>query len=107
MWDTAGEVRMNSFVMYTCGPLHMDEQRQDDQLEPTYSGSMPIRYVALKTYRKQWTIEKGGEKGSGISMLIARDRDDCIPVIVVENEIDEQSSNPGRGLCFTLRYHPL
>ena len=22
--------------MYTCGPLHMDEQRQDDQLEPTY-----------------------------------------------------------------------
>ena len=23
--------------MYSCGPLHMDEQRQDDQLEPTYS----------------------------------------------------------------------
>ena len=37
MQDTAGEVRMNSLVMYFCGPLHMDKQRQDDQLEPTYS----------------------------------------------------------------------
>ena len=50
----------------------MDEQRQDNQLEPTYSSSVPIWYVALKTCQKQWAIEKGGEKGSGISVLMAR-----------------------------------
>ena len=44
----------------------MDKQRQDDQLEPTYSSSVSIRDVDLKTCRKQWTIEKGDEKGSGI-----------------------------------------
>ena len=60
----------------SCGPLHMDEQRQDDQLEPTYSSSVPMRDVALKTYRKQWTIGKGGERGSGISALMARHDDD-------------------------------
>ena len=56
----------------------MDEQRQDDQLEPTYSSSVPIRNVALKTCRKQWTIRKGGEKGSGRSVLMTRhdDNDD-------------------------------
>ena len=53
----------------------MDEQRQDDQLEPTYNSSMPIQGVALKTYRKRWTIEKGGRKGSGRSVLIARHDD--------------------------------
>ena len=54
----------------------MDERRQDDQLELTYSSSVPIALnVALKTYRKQWTIEKGGEKGSGISVLKAQHDD--------------------------------
>ena len=72
----AGEVRTNSWVMYSCGPLHMDEQRQDDQLEPTYSSSVPIWDVVLKTCRKQWTTEKGGEIGSRISVLIARRDDD-------------------------------
>ena len=47
--------------MHSCGPLHMDEQRQDDQLEPTYNCSVPIQDVAFKTYRKRGTIEKGGE----------------------------------------------
>ena len=54
----------------------MDGQRQDDQLEPTHSSSVSIRDVVLKTYLKQWTIEKDGEKGSGISMLIERHDDD-------------------------------
>ena len=71
MRDTAGEVRMNSKVIYSWGPLHMDEKRQEDQLEPTYSIFVPIRDVALKTCRKQWIIEKGVEKGSGISMVMA------------------------------------
>ena len=38
-----------------------------DQLEPTYRSSVPIRNVALKTYRKQWTIERGGERGPRIA----------------------------------------
>ena len=67
--------------MYSSGPFHMDEQRQDDQLEPTYSSSMPIQDVVLKTSRKQWTIEKGGVKGSGISVLKARHEDDDILLI--------------------------
>ena len=50
MWDTAGEVGTSSWVMYSCGPFHMAKQRQDDQLEPTYSNFVPIRDVALKTY---------------------------------------------------------
>ena len=53
----------------------MDEQRQNDQLEPTYSSSVSIWYVALKTYLKQWTKGRGGERGSGISVLIARHDD--------------------------------
>ena len=63
--------------MYTCGPLHMDEQRQDVQLEPTYSSSVRIRDVALRTCRKKRTIGRCGKKGSEISVLIARhDGDD-------------------------------
>ena len=54
----------------------MDVQRQDDELEPTYSSSVPIRDVALRTYRKQWMIGRGGERGSGISVLIVRHDDD-------------------------------
>ncbi len=34
MQDTAGES-----VMYSYGPLHMAEQKQDDQLEHTYNSS--------------------------------------------------------------------
>ena len=48
MWDTAGEVETSSWVMYSGGPLHMDEQRQDVQLEPTYRSSVLIRDVVLK-----------------------------------------------------------
>ena len=88
MQDTAGEVRTNSLVMYSCGPLHMDEQRQDGQLELTYGSSVPIRDVSLKTCRKQWTIEKGGERGSGISVLAARCDDDEQPVTESKNRIN-------------------
>ena len=49
----------------------MDEQRQDDQLEPIYNSSVSIRDVSLKTCRKQWTIGRGGERGSRISVLMA------------------------------------
>ena len=35
-----------------------------------------IQDVALKTYRRRWTIERSGERGSGISVLAARLDDD-------------------------------
>ena len=76
MGVTAGEVRTNSWMTYSFGPFHMDEQRQDDQLEPTYNISVPIQDVALMTYRKQWTIEKGGGRESGIFVLMAWHDDD-------------------------------
>ena len=47
--DTAGEVGTNSWVMYSCGSLYHDEQRQDVQLEPLHSSSVPIRDVALRS----------------------------------------------------------
>ena len=62
--------------MYSYGPLHMAEQKQGDQLEPTYSSSVRIRSVALGTCRKWWTIGRSGERGSGISILIAWQDDD-------------------------------
>ena len=62
--DTAGEVGSSSQVMYSCGPLHMYEQRQDVQFEPTYSSSLPIRDVALRICQKQWTIGRCGERGA-------------------------------------------
>ena len=64
--------------MYSCGPLHMAEQRQADQLEPIYSSSVPIWDVFLKTCRKQWTIGRGDERGSGILVLKARHGDDDV-----------------------------
>ena len=48
----------------------MDEQKQDDQLEPIYNSYVPIQDVALKINRKRWTIETGGERGSGRSTLV-------------------------------------
>ena len=69
--DTAGEVGTSSWVMYSRGPLNMEEQSQGVQFEPTYNSSVPIQDVALRICRKQWTIGRCGERGSGISVLIA------------------------------------
>ena len=63
-------------VMYSCGPFHMVEQKQHDQLEPTYNSSVLTQDVVLKTCQKQWMIGRGGERGSGISVLMARYDDD-------------------------------
>ena len=73
--------------MYSYGPFHMIEQKQDDQLEPTYSSSVRIRNVALRTCQKRWTIGWSGERGSGISVLTARhdDDDDDINIYIVLN----------------------
>ena len=62
--------------MYSYGPHHMAKQKQDDQLEHTYSSSVRIRDLALKTCQRRWTIGRSGERGSGISVLAARHDDD-------------------------------
>ena len=45
MRDTAGEVGTNSLVIYSSRPLHMNEQKSDDQLEPIYNSSVLIQDV--------------------------------------------------------------
>ena len=50
----------------------MDDQRQDVQLEPTYSSYVSIRDVALRICRKQWAIVRRDKRESGISVLIAQ-----------------------------------
>ena len=54
----------------------MAGQKQDDQLEHTFSSYGRIQDVALKTYQRRWTIGRSGERGSGISVLAARHDDD-------------------------------
>ena len=51
---------------------YMAAQKQDDQHEHTFSSYVRIRDVALKTGQRQWTIGKSGERGSGISVLVAQ-----------------------------------
>ena len=73
-------------------PPHMAEQKQGDPLEHTYSSSVRIQDVALRTCQKRWTIGGNGERGSGISVLSARhdddddDDDDCHSAFI-ENRI--------------------
>ena len=62
--------------MYSYGPPHMAEQKPDDMLEHTYSSSVRIWDVALKTCQKRWMIGRSGERGSGISVLVAQYDDD-------------------------------
>ena len=72
--------------MYSNGPPHMVEQKQDDLLEHTYSSCVRIRDVALKTCQRWWTKGKSDERGSGISVLAARhDDDDESRIISREN----------------------
>ena len=51
-------------------------EKQDDQHENTFSSYVRIRDVALKTCQRQWTIGRSGKRGSGISVLDARQDDD-------------------------------
>ena len=69
--------------MYSYGPLHMAKQKQDDQLEHTYSSYVRIQDVALKTCQRRWTIRRSGERGSGISVLAARHDDDDVFIQVI------------------------
>ena len=76
MQDTDGEVGTSSLEMYSYGPLHTAQKKQGDQLKPTYSSSVRIRGVAFRSSRKWLTIGRDGERGPGISVLMARQDDD-------------------------------
>ena len=75
--------------MYSYEPPHMAEQKQDDQLELTYSSYVRTRDVALKTCKKRWTIGKSGEWGSGISVIPARHDDDDKAVMFARVQADK------------------
>ena len=62
--------------MYSYGPPQMAGKKQDDQHEHTFSSYVRIRDVALKTCQRRWIIGRSGERGSGISVLVARHDDD-------------------------------
>ena len=78
----------------------MDEQRQDNQLEPINSNSVPIQDVALKTYRELWTIKTGGERGSGRSVLAVRHDDDYDDDALISLQ---DSSDNVEEVGFTIR----
>ena len=62
-------------------------QNQDDQHKHTSSNYVRIQGVALKTCRRRWTIERIGERGSGISVPMAQhdddDDDSCLHFYVI------------------------
>ena len=76
MQDTAGVAETSSLVMYSYGPPHMAEQKQDDQLEHPYRSYVRIRDVDMKTCRRRWSIGRSDEWRSRISMLAAEHDDD-------------------------------
>ena len=98
MGDITGEARTNSKITFSYGPPHMAEQKQEDQLEHTYSSYVRIRDVALKTSQRRWMIGRSGERGSGISVLAARHDDDDgpqhmdVPVLADKHEPTYNSS---------------
>ena len=56
----------------------MAGQKQDDQLEHTFSSYVRIRDVALKTCQRRLMIGRSDKRGSGISVLAARHDDDYL-----------------------------
>ena len=56
--------------MYSYGPPHMAKQKQDDQLEHTYSSYVRIRDVDLKTCQKRWMPSGGVGKYGYVSLTI-------------------------------------
>ena len=74
-WTTvSGFFNLVLWMLWASQPLA--EQKQDGQLKHTYSSSVRIWDVALKTCQRQWMIGRSGERGSGISVLTARHDDD-------------------------------
>ena len=70
--------------MYSYGPPHIAGQKQDDQLEHTYSSYVRLRNVALKTCQRRWKIGRSGERGPEISVLAAWHDDDVADSVYLE-----------------------
>ena len=64
-------------------------QKQDDQIEHTFSSYVRIRDVVPKTYLGRWTIGRSGERGSGISVLPARYDDDDDDMAIFLDMLEE------------------
>ena len=74
--------------MYSCGPLHTDEQELGNSLEPIYNSSVVIQDVAGKTFPEQWTTEKNGERESRKSIQAAcHDDDDDVYVYTYNKSV--------------------
>ncbi len=52
-------------MLYSHGPAHMAEQKQDDQLEHTYNSYVRIWDVALKTYQGDERLGEVAREGQG------------------------------------------
>ena len=63
--------------MYSCGPLHTDEQGLVDLLEPIYNISVLMQ--PGRPAGSDGTIETSGERESGKYVLVTRNDDD-IPI---------------------------
>ena len=62
MWDTAGEVKKNSWATFFYGPLHTDMHVLADKQELIYNSSVQTADVVSKTSPKRWKIETKGER---------------------------------------------
>ena len=87
-------------------PPHMAGQKQDDQLEHTYTSYVMIWDVALKTCRRRWTIGRSGERGSGISVKAEQHDDDdderwveCLWVWIILFEIKKKKIEINLWVC--------
>ena len=80
---------------------HIAEQKQDDQLEYTYSSYVRIQDVAQKNCQRRWTIGRSGERGSGISVLAAR-HDDDVWFYQHLNQVTKILCTPVPVNCFLL-----
>ena len=70
----------------------MAAQKQNDQLERTFSSYVRIQVVVRKTYLGRWTIGRSGERGSGISVLPARyDDDDTVSLLTTRNTYEYEN----------------
>ena len=84
--------------MYSYGPPHIAEQKQDDQHEHTFSNYVRIQDVVKKTCLGRWMIGKSGERGSGISVLPARDDDDDVDDIFMATQSHDEINKLKRTL---------
>ena len=78
-WRSKDEL-ISDVLLWT---LHMAKQKQNDQLEYTFSSYVRIQDVALKTCQRRWIIGRSIKRGSGISVLVAWHDDDIYMKIFV------------------------